>query len=492
MGRKGKEPVGSSSNPADQPKRRRLIFQRDDPESEEEEEQIREKPIWRSGSLADQPQEWQAELFHDQMNALRQRTDAFICEKEVREEEFGPFGVTAKFRELGWEAALKCYDKESTHLFNSEIQEWMATLRQVTGNHPSKHKLIGTVNGVQVEMSFDSLRRVAKFDSKPHNQYKFPDLDDLYFAPEKYPMWNTMLDDMFFPGTYAGKLYWRNLKMEAKLMLTISINNVIPRRGDRIEVRYPEVPILYTLLHGSPLISYRFLVTNNVWISRNSVDRKIIPHCRLITALLKKYGAIRVGDRGSYKKFNPFDISHLGSSWVYSTSERYHKLKSDRKRWRVLKENTRPLIAGEEDDPESEDELSGDEAYHDDPNVTHMNVDQGGPSGDGSQPGMQSGYVGSAFDYAQRPYDSSWAYQGTMQEVVERQRPPTFGNWPEYSQTIFDQQTFMGTSMERALKWSYDRQEQWNRTHAYAFEDDMNSRYLDDRQRRMHDVWHAG
>ncbi|MFS7911519.1 hypothetical protein Hanom_Chr02g00119111 [Helianthus anomalus] len=50
----------------------------------------------------------------------------------------------------------------------------------------------------------------------------------------------------------------------------------------------------------------------------------------------------------------------------------------------------------------------------------------------------------------------------------------------------------MGASMERALKHSFDRQESWNRTHAYAFKHEMNNRYLDDQNRRMHDDWHVG
>ncbi|KAI3806605.1 hypothetical protein L1987_22515 [Smallanthus sonchifolius] len=50
----------------------------------------------------------------------------------------------------------------------------------------------------------------------------------------------------------------------------------------------------------------------------------------------------------------------------------------------------------------------------------------------------------------------------------------------------------MGASMERDLKHNFDRQESWNRTHAYAFEQEVNNRYLDDQNRRMHDDWHAG
>ncbi|KAF5773689.1 hypothetical protein HanXRQr2_Chr13g0591351 [Helianthus annuus] len=50
----------------------------------------------------------------------------------------------------------------------------------------------------------------------------------------------------------------------------------------------------------------------------------------------------------------------------------------------------------------------------------------------------------------------------------------------------------MGASVERAIKRSYDRNEQWNRAHRYAHEEEKNNRYLDDRQRRMHGQWHAG
>ncbi|KAM0030849.1 hypothetical protein Hdeb2414_s0017g00501761 [Helianthus debilis subsp. tardiflorus] len=81
---------------------------------------------------------------------------------------------------------------------------------------------------------------------------------------------------------------------------------------------------------------------------------------------------------------------------------------------------------------------------------------------------IQSGYVGSAFDYAQQAYDPYWAHSGEMGQIIERRRPPTFGEWSEPNQILFDQQTFMGASVERAIKRSYDRNEQWNRAHRYA------------------------
>ncbi|KAJ0700209.1 hypothetical protein HanOQP8_Chr10g0365101 [Helianthus annuus] len=262
-----------------------------------------------------------------------------------------------------------------------------------------------------------------------------------------------MLDYLFIPGTTHGKLLRRNLRIEAKLMLVVCTQNVILRRVNKVEVRFAEVPVLYMLLHGSPLVPFRFLVLNNIWIGRNSGERKIIPHCRLITALLKLYGAIGSEDKGSYKRFKPFDLMNLGPGWEYKESERYHKLKSDGQRWRALKDTFTVDV-----------EMGG-----------------AGPSGGVQGVGTQSRYMGSAFDYAQQLYDQYWAHSGTMEQVVERRQPPMFVDWSDSNQMLFDHQTYMGASMERALKQNYDRQEQWNCVHMYAHQEEMNNRYLDDR-----------
>ncbi|MFS8029433.1 hypothetical protein Hanom_Chr16g01522271 [Helianthus anomalus] len=276
---KGKGVASSSIQPEAkaQQKRRRLV-RAGDPDPEEYAPPRGPKPDWTSGSLLDQPVEWHTDLFHEQMNKLQQRKEAFICEKDVREVDFRPFGITDKFKALGWEAALKSYDGEVKNLYDRQIQAWMATLTCPPFNSPPKMKLIGRVNGVSVEMSYDSIRRIAKFDSKPVNQYIFPRLEDLYFNPQKHPLWQHMLDYLFIPGTTHGKLLRRNLRIEAELMLVVCTQNVIPRRGDKVEVRFAEVPVLYMLLHGSPLVPFHFLVLNNIWISQNSGERKIIPH----------------------------------------------------------------------------------------------------------------------------------------------------------------------------------------------------------------------
>ncbi|KAF5785390.1 hypothetical protein HanXRQr2_Chr10g0428101 [Helianthus annuus] len=455
---------GKGKQPEEQLKKRQYLGRVSESESEEEEMMEldpTDKPRWESGPLDEQPNEWQATLFHDKMNQLKNKAAAFIYEREVREVEFWPFNVFTQFRALGWEAALSCYDKDNKNLFMDEIQEWMATLKCNKYDRPLQMKLTGEVNGISVEMSFDTLRKL-------------------------HPRWNDMLAALFLLGTYSGILYRKNLKIEAKLLLTICILNVIPRRGDKERVRFPKVPILYSLLNGSPRFPIRYLIMNHLWICRNKLGRSIIPYCRIIMGLLKQFKAITLEDRGALKRHKPFEIQNMGIGWTYTQSERYHKLKSEGQRWRALKVDVRALLPGEEDEPESDAEpLNSDEDYADEPHGEHVEVGQGGPS---------RGHGGGFFDYTERSYEPNWAYEGTMQEVIENQHPPApvFDSWSGSERTLFDQQTMMSASMERALKHKFDRQESWNRAHAYSHELEMNNRYEDDQARRMHADWHAG
>ncbi|MFS7916047.1 hypothetical protein Hanom_Chr02g00172491 [Helianthus anomalus] len=179
---------GTGKQLEQEPKKRRYLGKDDESESDEEEMMEldpADKPRWEAGPLDDLPEEWQLTLVHDRMNR--------------------------------WEAALSCYDKDNKNLFIDEIQEWMATLKCNKYDRPSQMKLTGEVNGIKVEMSFDTLQKLAKFDSMPAHDYTIPSLDDLLIKPESHPSWNDMLAALFLPNTYSGTLYRKKLKIEAKL-----------------------------------------------------------------------------------------------------------------------------------------------------------------------------------------------------------------------------------------------------------------------------------
>ncbi|MFS7953074.1 hypothetical protein Hanom_Chr07g00614331 [Helianthus anomalus] len=361
---------GKDKQPEQQPKKRRYLGRDDDNESDEKE--------MMGLDPADKPK-W-----------------------EVREVEFGPFYVFAQFRTLGWEAALNCYEKDNKNLFMDEIQEWMATLTCNTYERPSQMKLTGTVNGIEVEMSFGTLGKLAKYGSLPVRNYTIPSLDDLLIKTEAHPRWNDMLAALFLPGTFSGTLYRRNLKIEAKLLLTICILNVIPRRGDKQEVRIREILVLYSLLHGFPRFPIQYLIMNHVWICRDKVGRNIIPCCQIIMGLLKQFKAITSDDKGAPKKHKPFDIRIIGVGWTYDEWEGTTSLSQKGKDGELF--------------PRVEDETpSGDEDYADEPHGEHVDVGQGGPS---------RGHGGGFFDYTECLYKPNWAYDGTMQKVIKNQRPP--------------------------------------------------------------------
>ncbi|KAK9049070.1 hypothetical protein SSX86_031963 [Deinandra increscens subsp. villosa] len=487
---KGKEPAESSRNPEPEAQR-----QRRETQEKAAEEEVRNLVTykWKSGSLSQQPSNLREEFFRGKMNSLKDKTTGFLCEKDVPEKEFKPFGVIKKFKALGWEAALKTYDGESKRLYMEEIEDWVATLTLHVGTSPSKVKLEGWVNETKVTMSFDTLNAIAKFDSKGSNKYVYPDLEDLYFNPDKHSTWNMMLDDLFVPGADRGNLHREELKLKPKLVHLILQHNIIPRRGDKAEVRFYDVPILYAIMHGKPMVSFRYLVIYNIWLSRDSIDRKSIPHCRLITALLKKAGVISSDSVAIPKRFTPFNVKNLGVNWTYVDGDTHHVLKSGNgnRKWSVLK-------AGNQEDSGEEEVEEGDSAFGD--AMEEDNEDDDQPAQNVGAFTAAAEAAGSSraprsnrpFEYDMMDLNPDWAFSGSMQDTIRNARPAQYYHWPELTRVMFDHNTRLGASQERATKQLHDRQEMWNRAHAYAFQQEINHRYEDDRQGRMHDQWHAG
>ncbi|MFS7999702.1 hypothetical protein Hanom_Chr12g01169541 [Helianthus anomalus] len=85
---------------------------RREPMEEEDESNQYHVHIWKSGSLNDFKKDLQVQFFNEKIKGICDRKEAFICEREITDHEFRPFGIIQRFEALVWEAALKCYDGE--------------------------------------------------------------------------------------------------------------------------------------------------------------------------------------------------------------------------------------------------------------------------------------------------------------------------------------------------------------------------------------------
>ncbi|MFS7979449.1 hypothetical protein Hanom_Chr10g00927431 [Helianthus anomalus] len=229
---------------------------------------------WTGGSLLKIHSHWQLNVFNEKMAKNSIREAGFQWEKEMTMDQFRLFGIVQKFEALGWEAALSCYDGESERLYLDDVQQWVGTLKMDHGRRPPKTmSLTGRAGGVDVTMSMSTLNEITRFDSKPASQYSYPTEEELKH-PEKQSTWDAMLDEIFLEGKGRGADKKKEeLRVPARLLLTIVQQQVMPRKSDRASVRNPDVPILYSLIMSRPNISFRYLVMMNIWISRNDFKR---------------------------------------------------------------------------------------------------------------------------------------------------------------------------------------------------------------------------
>ncbi|KAF5758404.1 hypothetical protein HanRHA438_Chr16g0741171 [Helianthus annuus] len=269
-----------------------------------------------------------------------------------------------------------------------------------------------------------------------------------------------MVKELFLEGKVAG-MKRENLKLPARLLLSIVQQNVLSRRSDRSNLRKPDVPILYYLLKGKPKNSYKYLVMMNIWTSRNKLDKVLIPHCRLITALLKKRGVIN--ETSTFIKLakghTTFTLDGFKNQngLEYIRTERYHKLKACGRKWRALRTDAWMLLPGEEDESESDDSVMGDS--------------------DGEDVATDF-YVGTS---------SGVPHVEDVREFVERERHEDWSSWPDFAQVLYDKLTHLGEQQKR----DRDRNELWHRVHVYNEQKEINDRYLDDKRRRLNDVMAA-
>ncbi|KAL8223965.1 hypothetical protein R6Q57_019440 [Mikania cordata] len=138
-----------------------------------------------------------------------------------------------------------------------------------------------------------------------------------------------------------------------KLLSMIAGYNIIPRMGDLVKIHQYELEVLHALVSGQEMLSFRHLEMLNVWASRESKVRCMVPHCRLITALMRKQGALNPDTQIMKKQHKAFSFAKLSKEeWRYDVTTRYYVLMDKKigQLIRGLKQNASPLRRDEQEE----------------------------------------------------------------------------------------------------------------------------------------------
>ncbi|MFS8001512.1 hypothetical protein Hanom_Chr13g01191251 [Helianthus anomalus] len=233
----------------------------------------------------------------------------------VNAEEFKQIGITQKFERLGWERVLDWVEDATPKVYLKEVTEWLATLRlEHADEEPSRWKLKGeTSKGVMV-MSFQTMNRIANFDSLSEGSYTYYEI------------------------RLSGKTVWfkrirvicrAHLSVEGKILQNISLENIMVRFGDRGKLRVWDLRVLHALLYGEPKLSWRHIVMMNIWDTRNQYKRKMIPHVRLTSAMIAQQNQLPENSLWVLKAIDNFDFAKMRKGlkiWVEEVGQRTYNL----------------------------------------------------------------------------------------------------------------------------------------------------------------------
>ncbi|KAJ0743870.1 hypothetical protein HanPI659440_Chr10g0380951 [Helianthus annuus] len=485
--RPGKEKaVDPPSKPAAAKKRKTTGISIREPVEEErevqEEPQVRKygdppyKGMWVNGQLSKLPLDVQPELFYEKMGDAHSIKENMMCEKTIMGSDFKALGFFEKFTELGWEAVLSFKGHSNGDVYVKSIMEWMSTLTKDDGNDPPKTiTLSGKVNNKTVTLSPATMRSLAKFDSKADSFYQIVKPTDYFSHPEKLVASNVLNTELFMLNK-GEEMKRDNLKPNVRLLLSYLLTNVTPRTGDRVAVRKSELPVLYALMTGQLHLSFRQLVIMHVWQARNQKNKKLIPHARLLSALLEKHGALRPGEHAFRKPHTIFALADVCKSEkiLYKKTKLWHKIKfGDGVKLKVLQWGKQAPSGGEMDDQDSSDE-----------EVMRQKREAGEIVGAGS-----SAQVEEPVRSGPRQSAHSWGvFDDAMQARVESMRPPEYVAWEPFQQALYDQGSRLGVERERQHNELMAHQ----RAVHIGNEMNLNLWAYDENQRRRHNDYCMG
>ena len=112
-----------------------------------------------------------------------------VYERLVDTEEFHQIGITQRFQALGWERALDWMEGATPRVYLTAVTNWLASLKfENKHDHPSRWRLVGDTGRGNMVMSFDTMNRIADFDSLGTDRFT-------YYAYDSFLSPNTIATD---------------------------------------------------------------------------------------------------------------------------------------------------------------------------------------------------------------------------------------------------------------------------------------------------------
>ncbi|XP_035837089.1 uncharacterized protein LOC118485000 [Helianthus annuus] len=238
-----------------------------------------------------------------------------ICERTVNVEEFRKIGIVQMFERLGWESVLDWCEDNTHRIYLSEVCEWLSTLKLVNKNEsPSQWKLVGKTSRGNMTMSFETMNRIAGFDSLGVQAYDYPSIEN--FLDNHLNINDTeQLIDIILPTHPGGDMKRKHMSLEGKILQGISVENILARFGDRGGVRVSDCRVVHALLYGTPTLSWRHIVMMNTWATRESSQRRFIPYARLISAMLVQQNCLPSEALWVSKPVEEFNWGYMKKNW---------------------------------------------------------------------------------------------------------------------------------------------------------------------------------
>ncbi|MFS7997784.1 hypothetical protein Hanom_Chr12g01145991 [Helianthus anomalus] len=177
-------------------------------------------------------------------------------ERVVNVDKFQGIGITQMFEALGKERMLDLYAENTQQIYLTMVTEGLASLNfENQSSHPSTWKLT-------CETSYGSMV-----------------MNMLQAYSENFL-------SLTLPFHDRGVCEQKHLSLEGKILQNISLENMLIRLGDRGKVRTWDCRVIHSLLYGVPKLLWRHIMMMNIWDTRESYFRKMIPYVQLINTMI--------------------------------------------------------------------------------------------------------------------------------------------------------------------------------------------------------------